>query len=55
MSVFVILGGPGCSGLLGMFLEHGPFRVKEGGNLQINPYSWSTLAGVVFLGKSLSQ
>ena len=43
-------GGPGCSGLLGLLSEQGPFRVQEDGeSLAPNRYAWSTLANVVFI------
>ena len=36
-------GGPGCSDMLGMFYENGPYRIKHTGNnsiqLELNPYS----------------
>ena len=47
--VFWTNGGPGCSGLLGMFLETGPWRVQADGTLISNPASWTGLASMVFL------
>ena len=38
---FVISGGPGCSGLIGFFTEHGPFRVNENLDLVSNPFAWN--------------
>eukprot|EP01100_Stratorugosa_tubuloviscum_P010959 TRINITY_DN47_c1_g1_i1.p1 TRINITY_DN47_c1_g1~~TRINITY_DN47_c1_g1_i1.p1 ORF type:complete len:451 (+),score=180.14 TRINITY_DN47_c1_g1_i1:106-1458(+) len=42
-------GGPGCSSLLGLLTENGPFRVQEDGNLGINAWSWNAKANMVFL------
>lgn len=43
-------GGPGCSGLLGMLTEHGPFRVAPGGKgLEVFPYAWNNLANVLYV------
>ena len=38
-------GGPGCSSLLGLFTELGPFYVDQAGSgeLHPNPYSWNTV------------
>eukprot|EP00978_Attheya_sp_CCMP212_P001813 scaffold3764_cov50-Attheya_sp.AAC.4 len=38
-------GGPGCSSMRGLFLEHGPFRLVEDTDsqawkMEVNPYSW---------------
>lgn len=37
-------GGPGCSSMDGLWLENGPFRLKnleaEGWTMDVNPFSW---------------
>lgn len=47
--VFWTNGGPGCSGLLGLFVELGPWRPQSDGSLVRNPHSWTSLASIVFL------
>ena len=47
--VFWTNGGPGCSGLLGLFTEFGPWRPLRNGSITYNPYSWSRLANLVFI------
>ncbi|CAF0868384.1 unnamed protein product [Didymodactylos carnosus] len=43
-------GGPGCSGLIGLFEEFGPFRVQpDNMTILINPYSWNRLANILFV------
>ncbi|XP_037527850.1 lysosomal protective protein [Rhipicephalus sanguineus] len=42
--------GPGCSSMVTMFKEHGPFRVADKGkSLVENAYSWNKLANVLYL------
>lgn len=47
--IFWTNGGPGCSGLLGLFTEMGPWRANEYGGLTRNPYAWTKHASMVFL------
>ncbi|KAJ1552416.1 hypothetical protein HK405_011409, partial [Cladochytrium tenue] len=42
-------GGPGCSSLIGMFEENGPFLIADDGTLNANPHSWHTLANVLYV------
>ena len=45
----VYIGGPGCSGLEGIFNEHGPVWIYDDLSLKINPYSWNTLVNMVYI------
>lgn len=42
-------GGPGCSGLLGLLSEQGPWRPTAGSKLERNPYAWNDNANVLFV------
>lgn len=42
-------GGPGCSGLLGLFTEQGPFKPTEEGVLVENAYRWNKVANMLFV------
>ena len=42
-------GGPGCSGMLALFTEQGPWRPLVDGTLIHNPATWATLSSMVFL------
>jgi hypothetical protein len=42
-------GGPGASGLLGMFTEHGPFRTLENLALRVQPWSWVNAANMIYI------
>eukprot|EP00483_Globobulimina_turgida_P003772 UN03778 len=41
-------GGPGASGIMGMFTEQGPFRLLKNLSLRVQPYSWVNIANMVF-------
>lgn len=42
-------GGPGCSSLLGLLTELGPFSIAANGQIQDNPYAWNKRANVIFM------
>ncbi len=42
-------GGPGCSSMLALFSENGPYIVNERGtDVTLNPYSWNSNATVIW-------
>ena len=47
--VFWTNGGPGCSGLLGLGIEMGPFIFNSGGSLSLNPHSWNNIANILYV------
>jgi carboxypeptidase C (cathepsin A) len=46
-------GGPGCSSMIGLFVENGPFRVQSNHSIGINPYSWHQEAYVLYIDQPL--
>jgi len=45
-----LTGGPGCSSLLALFVENGPYKIEPKSlNLTINPYSWNSFANVIWV------
>ncbi|GBG30711.1 Carboxypeptidase Y [Hondaea fermentalgiana] len=45
-----LTGGPGCSGMVGLFNELGPCKVnKDGASTHLNPNSWNANANMVFI------
>lgn len=42
-------GGPGCSSLLGLFTELGPYSITADGQVKDNPFAWNKKANVLFL------
>jgi carboxypeptidase C (cathepsin A) len=43
-------GGPGCSSLLALFQEHGPFVIDDGEYyIKNNPYPWNQRANVLYI------
>ena len=47
--VFWTNGGPGCSGLLGLLTEQGPFKPDKNLNLIPNEWRWNKIANMVFV------
>lgn len=47
-------GGPGCSSLIGLFLELGPSRIDKHLNVVNNPYAWNSNASVIFLDQPVN-
>ncbi|EFA80920.1 peptidase S10 family protein [Heterostelium album PN500] len=44
-----LTGGPGCSSELAIFYENGPFHLTDNLQLTPNPYSWNTVANVLYV------
>lgn len=42
-------GGPGCSGLMGLFEEFGPYRPERNGTVSYNRWTWTKFANIVFV------
>jgi carboxypeptidase C (cathepsin A) len=43
-------GGPGCSSLLGLFMEHGPYVFDDGETIiKPNPYPWNLRANMLYI------
>jgi len=47
-------GGPGCSSIMGLFMELGPSSVDGKGQLKYNDYSWNANASVIFLDQPVN-
>ncbi|RKP05913.1 Alpha/Beta hydrolase protein [Thamnocephalis sphaerospora] len=48
-------GGPGCSSLLGLFMELGPCMINPDGNgTHVNQAGWNTKSNVIFLDQPLN-
>ncbi|CAL2035836.1 unnamed protein product [Caenorhabditis brenneri] len=43
-------GGPGCASMEGLFIEMGPFRVRNNGEeVNRNPWTWNRIANIIYL------
>ncbi|KAF2271875.1 uncharacterized protein EI97DRAFT_241984 [Westerdykella ornata] len=47
-------GGPGCSSLMGLFMELGPSSVTKKLELKYNEFSWNNNASVIFLDQPVN-
>lgn len=47
--VFWTNGGPGCSGLLGLGTEMGPYIFNEDGSLSLNEFTWNKVANMLYV------
>ncbi|KAF2246984.1 hypothetical protein BU26DRAFT_520268 [Trematosphaeria pertusa] len=47
-------GGPGCSSLMGLFMELGPSSVMKDGKLKYNDFAWNANASVIFLDQPVN-
>ncbi|KAF2197250.1 hypothetical protein GQ43DRAFT_216247 [Delitschia confertaspora ATCC 74209] len=47
-------GGPGCSSLMGLFMELGPGSVTENLKIKYNDFSWNANASVIFLDQPVN-
>ncbi|KXJ97469.1 Alpha/Beta hydrolase protein [Microdochium bolleyi] len=47
-------GGPGCSSMMGLFMELGPSSVQKDGTLKRNPYAWNNNASVIFIDQPVN-
>lgn len=47
-------GGPGCSSMMGLFMELGPASVDKDGKIVHNPHSWNNNASVIFLDQPVN-
>jgi len=48
-------GGPGCSGMLALFEENGPYKVDSTGTLSLNPNSWNSNANVIWIDQPVGS
>eukprot|EP00316_Scyphosphaera_apsteinii_P004530 CAMPEP_0119320092 /NCGR_PEP_ID=MMETSP1333-20130426/51385_1 /TAXON_ID=418940 /ORGANISM="Scyphosphaera apsteinii, Strain RCC1455" /LENGTH=480 /DNA_ID=CAMNT_0007326703 /DNA_START=63 /DNA_END=1505 /DNA_ORIENTATION=+ len=50
-----LTGGPGCSGMLALLVESGPYRVDKAGKLSLNPHSWNSNANILFIDQPVGS
>jgi len=47
--VLWMTGGPGCSSLVALFYENGPYHIEKNLSLTLNPYAWNSHANVLWI------
>lgn len=52
--VLWMTGGPGCSSLVALFYENGPYHIQDDLSLTLNPYSWNTRANVLYIDQPVN-
>lgn len=52
--VIWLSGGPGCSSLVALFGENGPYIIRDDLSLQLNPYSWNANASIIFIDQPVN-
>ena len=52
--VIWLTGGPGCSSLVALFYEHGPYHIQDDLSLSLNPYSWNSNATVIYIDQPVN-
>eukprot|EP01083_Nonionella_stella_P275523 935755_1 len=49
-----LTGGPGCSSMLALAVENGPYHIERDMSLSMNPYSWNSNASVIWVDQPAS-
>eukprot|EP00163_Fabomonas_tropica_P009241 TRINITY_DN19032_c0_g1_i1.p1 TRINITY_DN19032_c0_g1~~TRINITY_DN19032_c0_g1_i1.p1 ORF type:complete len:455 (-),score=136.70 TRINITY_DN19032_c0_g1_i1:309-1673(-) len=48
-TIMWLQGGPGCSSLIGLLYENGPFKLHSGNKVRANPHSWNRDYNVLYV------
>jgi carboxypeptidase C (cathepsin A) len=52
--VIWLTGGPGCSSLVALFAENGPYIIADDLSLSLNPFSWNSNASVIWIDQPVN-